>query len=473
MPATHGLHASVARHKARLTSELTKSRIRRGCSSLEALRTLVNNAGSQAAHPRWIRINTLRTTIESQLETTLDGYKWTDNLSNLNSPGPNDKFVYLDKHIPDLIAVSANTDLAKTQGYKDGMLIMQDKASCFPAYLLDPAQAGGDVIDACAAPGNKTTHLAALVSSATSNLQDGPTSKIFACERDTARSQTLAKMVKLAGADKLVSIRASQDFLRLKPDSKEFANVTSLLLDPSCSGSGIVGRDEATISVHLPSATKIVETAQRGKKRKRSANPPANVKVDSKPAHKPEDLDAEEASPEVLEDDGEKLQARLTALSGFQLLLLERAMAFPAARRITYSTCSVHDEENENVVVKALLSDVATERGWRVLRREEQVGGLQKWERRGKVEAVEIAVNANGDSGAGLKSEEVAEACIRCVKSGEEGTMGFFVAGFVRDDGSLHTAAIPKGSTANGNGLGGTIVDEDEQEEEWSGFGDD
>jgi len=37
----------------------------------------------------------------------------------------------------------------------------------------------------------------------------------------------------------------------------------------------------------------------------------------------------------------------------------------------------------------------------------------------------------------------------------------------------LHTAAIPKGSTANGNGLGGTIVDEDEQEEEWSGFGDD
>lgn len=35
----------------------------------------------------------------------------------------------------------------------------QSKASCMPAHALAP-EPGWDVLDACAAPGNKTTHLA-------------------------------------------------------------------------------------------------------------------------------------------------------------------------------------------------------------------------------------------------------------------------------------------------------------------------
>jgi 16S rRNA C967 or C1407 C5-methylase (RsmB/RsmF family) len=40
--------------------------------------------------------------------------------------------------------------------------VLQSRASCMPAHALAP-QPGWAVVDACAAPGNKTTHLAALM----------------------------------------------------------------------------------------------------------------------------------------------------------------------------------------------------------------------------------------------------------------------------------------------------------------------
>lgn len=41
---------------------------------------------------------------------------------------------------------------------------------------------------------------------------------------------------------------------------------------------------------------------------------------------------------------------RLQALAGFQRRVLSHALRFPAVQRLAYSTCSVHREENEDVV---------------------------------------------------------------------------------------------------------------------------
>ncbi|KAF1947454.1 NOL1/NOP2/Sun domain family, partial [Clathrospora elynae] len=452
-PASHVLRLAIARHKARLSAELTKARIRHGYATLDAFREAVQDGeldkedgdALKSRHPRWVRVNTIKTTLQEQLSTTFAGFEKTKELEDVLSAPRKSKIYYEDPNIPNLIALPSRVDLSRSVAYTKGQIIFQDKASCFPAYLLDPLPDDGDVIDATAAPGNKTTHLAAIVSDRRQPDQD---QKVIAFERDKGRSFTLQKMVKLASADSIVQVKGSSDFIAAKPGSDEFANVGAILLDPSCSGTGIVGRDDG-IKMHLPEGPggqAAPQKPEKDKKRKRvdeaSKVPQATATLD---------LDMDDSTPEEIPMYG-KLSERLTALSAFQLHIVSHAMRFANAHKITYSTCSIHFEENEGVVFQALASSVAKERGWTVLKREQQVEGLKKWHRRGVWEDGKL----DSDPDEALK-KDVLEACIRCDKGTEEGTMGFFVAAFIRG-GDSDLAQIAE-----------TAV---EQAEEWNGFSD-
>jgi putative methyltransferase len=451
-PAKHPLRIAIERHKARLHAEFTKSRLRRGFATLDLLRDSIN-AGSNGTedsakggdcetssherrHPRWVRVNTLRTTLQEQLSTTFASYEQRGNLTEVIAASGKDKIVHVDQHIPNLLAFPPQCDLFKSKAYQEGKIIFQDKASCFPAYLLDfEREIKGDIIDACAAPGNKTTHLAAI----------GRDKKIFAFERNKQRTETLKKMVALAGAEEIVTIRGSTDFLSTKPS--DFQTVSGILLDPSCSGSGIVGRDDEP-QLFLPSKDAVPEQyGINSKKRKRNQPVPAKEAI--------RDLEVVENEKE---DENEALVDRLASLSAFQAKILDHAMRFPNAKKIIYSTCSIHAEENENVVIEALASDAAREFGWRILLRPAQAKGLRKWDSRGDVVACQKAmheystalakssgvpfdVHQSNDQSERM-ANGIANACIRCERGTNKGTMGFFVAGFVRntDEGESYDA---------------------------------
>ncbi|KAI1435742.1 S-adenosyl-L-methionine-dependent methyltransferase [Xylaria sp. CBS 124048] len=413
LPASHGLRAAIERHKARLNAELTRARLRRKAASIDALRQqiAIESLGEAAVYPRWVRVNTLKTTLQEQLDTTFKAFTQVAKVQDVITT---EKLLYADEHVPNLLALPPTFEITKTQAYTSGAIILQDKASCFPAYLLDPRPEDGDVIDSCSAPGNKTTHVAAIVKS---RMTEGPecARKVYAFEKDQHRARTLEKMVNLASAQEITRLNPGQDFLKVDPQAPLYGNVGALLLDPSCSGSGIVGRDTMP-TIHLPE--------QPGTAKTKKPSP-----LDKNRKRKREDNAEEECRQQVLvDDDGEEtvvssekeMKARLEALSSFQLTLLLHALTFPAARRVTYSTCSVHADENEHVVLKALSSEVAIKRGWRILKRNQQVQGMREWPVRGSLEA------SGGD-------EEVADACIRSYKDDGRGVMGFFVAGFVRD----------------------------------------
>jgi len=501
LPAVHGLRSSVERHKGRLQSEFTKARFKRKLSSVEALRAhieagLENSADtSEAPYPRWVRINTLKTELEDQLETTFAGYERAATIDAVRQRGS--KRIFIDGNIPNLVAISPSIDLSKSDAYKSGAIIFQDKASCFPAYLLDPLPEDGNIIDTCSAPGNKTTHIAAILLSHNSEPEDCQ-QKIHAFEKNKGRAETLEKMVYQAGSQNLTKLHPGQDFLKTDPDAPTFKNVGALLLDPSCSGSGIVGRDDMP-ELHLP-VLKAGASAKFSKNDKKGKGKPTKAPEPNENTRKRKREEPEEKLDVMVDDDGmitavdteDELKARLAALSKFQLELLLHAFKFPSAKKITYSTCSVHAEENENVVKQALDSAIAKDRGWRIMKRDDQIRGMREWLVRGSLEA------CDGDS-------VLAESCIRANKGDEHGTMGFFLAGFVRDlkvpenmeehflrDERGHLVrdlmgfpvrALPEDDGSadqepiDGNGVGAMVtgqIEEDdvENEEEWGGFDD-
>jgi 25S rRNA (cytosine2278-C5)-methyltransferase len=482
LPATHGLRSSIERHKARLQAEFTKARIRRKLSTVEAFKAhveqgLENSADtSEAPYPRWVRINTLKTTLEDQLDTTLAGLERVTAVEDVRYRGS--RRLFIDGNIPNLVALSPSIDLSKSEAYRSGAIIFQDKASCFPAYLLDPLPEDGDIIDSCSAPGNKTTHIAAILLS--HNLEpDECTQTIHAFEKNKGRAETLERMVNLAGSHPWTKLHPGHDFLKADPASPAHRNVGALLLDPSCSGSGIVGRDDMP-ELHLPV---LKQGATQSKPQKKGNKCPEPSKDTRKRKREDDDINI------MVDDDGEvtavntedELKARLVALSDFQTQLLIHAFKFPAARKITYSTCSIHAEENEIVVQKALESAIAKEKGWRIQKRDDQIRGMKEWPVRGSLE------DCDGD-------KELADACIRANKGDEHGTMGFFLAGFVRD---LKAAAnMDDEFLRDERGhlvrdlLGFPVRKEEEQaigeivekeveeqfvgeDEEWTGFGDD
>ncbi|KDD72663.1 hypothetical protein H632_c3055p0, partial [Helicosporidium sp. ATCC 50920] len=99
--------------------------------------------------------------------------------------------------------------------------------------------------------------------------------------------------------------------------------------------------------------------------------------------------------------------ARVETLARFQEAALRHALRFPRARRVCYSTCSVHRRENEDVVA-AVLPEAARD-GWRL------EPALPRWERRGLSDAFPEAEKL-------LRTDPALD-----------GTDGFFVALFVRE----------------------------------------
>ena len=233
--------------------------------------------------PRYIRVNTMKTTTIRVVE-------------KLRAMGIN---FFLDPHIPDVLVLPPTPECrAQIQDMVTShQIILQDKSSCFSALCLvfgfEHVERDGVFLDACASPGNKTSHLAALLTKPAAKN----TNTVHALDKASDRCNLLQqRMGELVGP--VVSCH-NLDFF--ETSSKTFKDVRAILLDPSCSGSGMT-------SNHME-ATR---------------------------------------DPTFSND-------RVKSLAKFQFKALKHATtAFADVTRVVYSTCSLYVEENERVVQRFL-----------------------------------------------------------------------------------------------------------------------
>ncbi|CAL9753933.1 unnamed protein product [Musa acuminata subsp. burmannicoides] len=264
-------------HKDSLQTALARNSARHKVKKIE---DMLQNNDVRVTKPRYIRVNTLKVDAESVIRE----------LEKSNF------VVSRDDTIPDVLVLPSGIDLHDHPLVLNGSFFLQGKASSMVAIALSP-KPGWKVLDACAAPGNKTVHLAALMRGK---------GKIIACEFNAERVRILEKTIRRSGAPNVDIVNG--DFLDINTSDPVFKEVRAILLDPSCSGSGISAE---RLDYLLPSYKK------------------------------GDDADACNSE-------------RVKKLAAFQRKALLHALSFPAVERVVYSTCSVHQTENEDVIKSVL-----------------------------------------------------------------------------------------------------------------------
>lgn len=232
--------AVMMKHRSRLQAALARMKVKQRVSKNEDLlpTSPLQVAGEQL--PRYVRVNTLKTSVEDAVDyLKRDGFSYLGQASKLEDLTLAKRNFVRDMHLPELLVFPPKTDFHDHFLYKAGHIILQDKASCLPAFLLNPPP-GSQVIDACAAPGNKTSHIAAMIKNK---------GRLFAFDLDAKRLATMSTLLLRAGVT--CQELDHQDFLKVDPNSSQFKDVEYILLDPSCSGSGIVASPVCVFIIEL------------------------------------------------------------------------------------------------------------------------------------------------------------------------------------------------------------------------------
>ncbi|XP_064449206.1 28S rRNA (cytosine-C(5))-methyltransferase isoform X2 [Mirounga angustirostris] len=362
------------RHQARLKAELARLKVQRRVSRNEDLLQVGSRPGTASQVPRFVRVNTLKTSLDDAVDYfKRQGFSYQGRASSARNVGPQVRgpawrsacgssqharcFLFpgsledaralrgrcflLDPLLPELLVFPAQTDLHDHPLYRAGHLILQDKVgqAAGGAGRARVGRPGVPVPQRCALPARPaasqprcwprpraptsstpvpppaTRPVTWPLSSRTRDLwalrcpvirPSSPLSprKIFAFDLDAGRLASMATLLARAGVS--CCELAEEDFLAVSPSDQRFRRVQYILLDPSCSGSGMPARQLEEPGAGTPS------------------------------------------------------KARLQALAGFQQRALRHALTFPSLQRLVYSTCSLCQEENEDVVRDALQQNPGT-----------------------------------------------------------------------------------------------------------------
>ncbi len=134
-----------------------------------------------------------------------------------------------DAELPEALILDEAVDLESTDLWAEGAIVAQSRGAMLAGRILDP-QPGERVLELCAAPGGKTSHLAALMG--------GDGSGITAVEQHAGRAQALRRTLDRLGASGVRVVEGDA----LKPPAALKGSFDAILLDPPCAALGTLQR---------------------------------------------------------------------------------------------------------------------------------------------------------------------------------------------------------------------------------------
>lgn len=201
--------------------------------------------GCAATRPVTLRANTLlanRTQVAAALDEAQIPHRpvsWYDDAFIIGQPS--DEQTDEQKRISE----SALWDLPI---YQEGKVYLQSLSSMIPVLALDP-RPGEDICDMCAAPGGKTTQIAALT---------GNEAYLTACEMHAPRAEKLQYNLRKLGAPNVTVMKVDARQL------DDFFSFDRILLDAPCSGSGTLKAGDARTAKRFTPA--LVQKSQKNQR---------------------------------------------------------------------------------------------------------------------------------------------------------------------------------------------------------------
>lgn len=167
---------------------------------------------NQQKAPLWLRVN--------QQQVSISAFRQALTESGIEHQQPL-------AELPEAIVLTQACDITLLPGYHDGWFSVQDGAAQYAAALLEPRNEQR-ILDACCAPGGKTSHI----------LELAPKARVLALDVDAKRLQRVhANLARLKHQATVLAADASEPASWW--DGEPFDRI---LLDAPCSASGVIRR---------------------------------------------------------------------------------------------------------------------------------------------------------------------------------------------------------------------------------------
>ena len=178
-----------------------------------------------------LRVNTLKSTVDKVCEELsknnieFEKVSWSDTALVINN--------------------ATEQELKKLSTYENGKIYLQSLSSIMPPVVMNPKE-NTDILDMTAAPGGKTTQIAALTNN---------NANITACEMNNIRIEKLKYNILKQGATSVAILQADSRTL------SDYFAFDQILLDAPCSGSGTIRENE--IGTYKNFSEKLVEKSTK------------------------------------------------------------------------------------------------------------------------------------------------------------------------------------------------------------------